>query len=169
LKITVKELVYGALLTGLALLIPLVFRGWLQVYLPPFSATVGSHIPSMLAMFISPWVAALVGLGSTLGFLITLGPVIAARASIHIVFGVAGALLYRRGYLPWQVLALVMPIHAIGESVVVLPLGYSLYQALVVVGIGTVLHHGVDSVLTLGLYGSLAKAGLPISKLAPRH
>ncbi len=75
MRLTMKELVYGAVLTAVALAIPLAFQGWLQISLPPFSATLGSHIPSMLAMAISPpWVAALVGLGSSLGFLLTLGP-----------------------------------------------------------------------------------------------
>ncbi|MDP3486359.1 MAG: ECF transporter S component, partial [Bacillota bacterium] len=71
-----KELLYGALLTALALMIPLLFRGWLQIVIPPFTATLGSHVPVMLAMFVSPLVAALVGVGSAVGFLITLGPVV---------------------------------------------------------------------------------------------
>lgn len=61
MRLTTKELLYGALLTGLALLIPLAFQGWLQVTIPPFSATLASHLPTMLAMTISPWTAALVG------------------------------------------------------------------------------------------------------------
>ncbi len=165
IKIGVKEMLYGALLTSLALLIPLVFRGWLQIYVPPFSATVGSHVPTMLAMFISPWVAVFVGLGSTLGFLLTLGPVIAARASIHIGLGLIGALLFRRGFKPWQVLLLTAPIHAAGESLVVMPFGFALYQALVVVGIGTLLHHALDSGVSLVLYAALDKAGMPLGNL----
>lgn len=165
MKLGVKEMLYGALLTGFAILIPLVFRGWLQIYIPPFSATVGSHVPTMLAMFISPWVAVWVGLGSTLGFLVTLGPVIAARASIHILFGLAGALLFQRGFKPWQVLLLTAPIHAAGESLVVMPFGFALYQALVVVGIGTLLHHALDSGVSLVLYGALGKAGIPLDRL----
>lgn len=167
MKLQVKELLYGALLTGFALLIPMAFRGWLQVYIPPFSATLGSHVPTMLAMFISPWVAALVGIGSTFGFLITLGPVIAARASVHILIGVAGALLFRRGFRPWQVLALVLPIHMVGEAIAVMPFGFDLYSALVVVGIGTGLHHIADSAITLALYGSLQKAGIRIDEAVP--
>ena len=59
----VREMLYGALLPGMAILIPVAFRGWLQVYLPPFSATIGSHVPSMLAMAISPWTVVMVGIG----------------------------------------------------------------------------------------------------------
>ena len=155
-----REMVMSALLTALALLIPLAFRGWLQVYTPPFSATIASHVPSMLAMFMGPLPAALVGLGSTLGFAITLGPVIAARAFIHVIWGVGGAYLYRAGLRPWAVIAAIIPIHALGEALVVLPFGFSLYQAFVVVGIGTALHHAADGAIALSLLGALSRAGM---------
>jgi len=160
MKVTTKELLYGALLTALALLIPLVFRGWLQIVIPPFSATLGSHVPVMLAMFISPIVAALVGVGSTIGFLITLGPIVAARAAVHIFFPFAGAFLLRKGRKPWQVLALVAPLHALGEALVVIPFGFTPYSAIVVVGIGTLLHHSADAVITLMFSSALHKAGV---------
>lgn len=159
-----KELLYGALLTGLALLIPLAFQGWLQVYLPPFTATLGSHVPSMLAMTISPWAAVLVGIGSSFGFLITLGPLVAARAMIHIAFGLVGALLIQRGFKLWQALLLVLPIHALGEALIVMPFGLGWYQSLVVVGIGTVLHHLADGAITAALYKALTKAGVPLAQ-----
>ncbi len=167
MRLTMKELMYGAVLTAVALAIPLAFQGWLQISLPPFSATLGSHIPSMLAMAISPWVAALVGLGSSLGFLLTLGPIIAARAFIHVFFGVAGAFCYRRGLKLWQVLLLVLPIHAVGEALITMPFGFDFYQSMVVIGVGTIIHHLIDSALTLGLYRSLIKAGVPLKKVAP--
>ncbi|NLJ79972.1 MAG: ECF transporter S component [Firmicutes bacterium] len=167
MRLTIKELLYGALLTALALLIPLAFQGWLQVAIPPFSATLGSHVPSMLALTISPWVAVLVGLGSSFGFLITLGPIIALRAFIHVFFGAAGALLYRRGWRLWQALLLVLPIHALGEALVVLPFGFGWYQALVLIGLGTALHHLADGAITVVLYAALKKAGLSVTSSPP--
>lgn len=149
-----RELALAMLLTAAALVIPLVFT-FLRVSIPPFTATLASHVPSMLAIFISPAVAVLVGLGSTFGFLIALGPVIAARAFIHVIFGYVGAQFYRRGTPAWLVLLIVLPIHALGEALVVVPFGYDLYKAGVVVGVGTALHHAVDSVITLGLVGVL--------------
>lgn len=166
-KIKTRELVIGALLTAMALVIPLVFRGTLQVYIPPFSATLASHVPSLLAMFISPWVAAMVGLGSTFGFLVTLGPVIAARASIHVLFAVTGAYLFRAGMRPWAVMLAVLPIHALGEALIVIPFGFDLYKAGVVVGIGSALHHLADSVITLGLMGALAAVGVKYAESLP--
>ncbi len=169
MKISTRELLYGALLTAVSLLIPLAFRGWLQVVIPPFSATLGSHVAVMLAMFVSPLVAAAVGVGSMIGFFITLTPVIGARASIHILFGVLGALLYRRGAKPWQVFVVTAPVHALGEALVVIPFGFPMYAALVTVGIGTLLHHVVDASIALSLYVSLGKAGLSLSSPhAPR-
>ena len=164
MRMTMKELLYGALLTALALLIPLAFQGWLQVAIPPFSATLGSHVPTMLAMTISPWVAVLVGLGSSFGFLITLGPIVALRAFVHVIFGAVGAWLYHKNWKLWQVLAVTLPIHAVGEALVVMLFGFSLYQALVVIGIGTALHHIADSAITLALYGALDKAGVPLKQ-----
>ena len=155
-----KEMIYGAILTSLALLIPLAFGGYLGVTIPPFSATLASHVPVMIAMTISPLTAFAVGAGSALGFLIKLGPVIAARAGMHIVFGVAGALLYKKGMGLSKVLILMLPVHAISEALIVIPFGFDLYKAGVVIGIGTGLHHIVDSIITIFISGLLIKSGI---------
>lgn len=169
MKVRTRELLYGALLTAISLLIPLAFRGYLQIVIPPFSATLGSHVAVMLSMFVSPIVAAAVGFGSTIGFFITLTPVIAARASIHIVFGVLGALLYQRGAKPWQVFAVTAPVHALGEALVVIPFGFTPYAAFVLVGVGTLLHHAMDAAIALSLYHSLRRAGVSLNpRQAPR-
>ncbi len=150
-----KEVVYGALLTALALLVPLALGGFLSVMIPPFSATLASHLPVMIAMLISPYVALMVGLGSALGFLIKLGPVIAARAAVHAVFGVAGAVAIRKGLSFGQALMLTLPIHAIGEALIVLPFGFSLQKAGLVVGVGTALHHLIDAAISLAVVVSI--------------
>ncbi len=150
-----KEVVYGALLTALALLIPLAFGGFLSVMIPPFSATLASHLPVMVAMLISPYVAVMVGLGSALGFLIKLGPVIAARAAVHAVFGGVGALAIRKGLPFGPALMLTLPIHAIGEALIVLPFGFSLGKAGLVVGVGTALHHLIDAMISLAVVASI--------------
>lgn len=161
MRMTMRDLVYGALLTALAILIPIAFTG-LRVILGPFTATLGSHLPSMLAMTISPWTAALVGVGSAIGFLNSATTVVAARALTHAIFGAVGAKLYQSGMKLWQVLLITLPIHVISESVIVMFFGFDLYQALVVVGVGTTLHHVMDSTITFVLYNSLRKAGVPL-------
>lgn len=156
-----REMIFGALLTALALVIPLAFRGILAIYIPPFTATLGTHVPSMLAMFISPWAAFMVGVGSTFGFALTLGPIVAARAASHIVFGVLGAWLFRRQIPAWLVLLATLPVHALAEALIVVPFGFSLYDAGVVVGVGTALHHGMDAAIALMLAKTLGLGQKP--------
>lgn len=158
--IKTKELMYGAILTSLSLIIPLAFGGFLGVTLPPFSATLASHVPIMIAISISPFTALTVALGSTLGFLIKLGPIIAARASMHIVFGVLGALLYKKGMRLTKVLLLMLPVHALSEALIVIPFGFDLYKAGVVIGIGTGIHHIIDSIITIFIGTLLVKSNV---------
>lgn|SRR5690554_3181369 len=162
-RMSPRELAAGALLTALALVIPLVFQGWLQVYVPPLglSATLASHVPSMLGMFISPAVAALVGIGSTLGFLMTLGPVIAGRAASHIVFAFVGAVLYRAGMRPGWVLAAVLPVHAGLEGLAVWLLLRQKEAALAVTGL-TALHHAADALIAFSVLMALWRANVGV-------
>lgn len=148
----VREIVWGGLLTSLALVIPLAFGGFLGITLPPFSATIASHVPVMLAMLISPLVALMVAAGSALGFFLKLGAVIGARAAMHIVFAVFGAYLIKRGHSFRTALIATLPVHAISEALIVLPFGFTLHKAGVVIGIGTGLHHIVDSIIALSVF-----------------
>lgn len=157
----VREITLGGLLTAFAILIPIAFGGVLGVVIPPFSATLASHVPVMLAMLVSPATAVFVGIGSAIGFLIKLGPVIAARAAVHAVFGYVGAKMIQKGYAFPVALAVALPIHAILEAIVVIPFGFDFYKAFVVVGIGTILHHTVDTIITLAIFYALN----PILKL----
>lgn len=151
----VKDIVWGGLLTSLALMIPLAFGGLLGVTVPPFSATLASHVPIMLAMLISPLVAFMVAAGSALGFTIKLGAVIGLRAAMHIIFGVVGAYMIKNGMSFRSTLIATLPIHAISEALIVLPFGFTLQKAGVVVGLGTALHHGVDSIIALFVFALL--------------
>jgi niacin transporter len=147
--VNTKNLVIGALLTALSIIIAVYLGAYLKILIPPFSATLASHVPTMVAFLISPQVAVMVGLGSALGFLIILGPVVAARAAIHAVFGFMGAYLVKKGVSFEKALFLTAPVHALGEALIVLPFGFDLYTAFVIVGIGTLLHHAMDSVLAI--------------------
>lgn len=149
-----QQIAIGGFLTALALLIPLAFRGTpLQLVIPSlqYSLTFASHVPSMLSMLVSPLVAAIVGLGSAAGFAITLNPVIGARALTHAVWGVVGAVMIQRRAPFWAALVVALPIHAIGEGAAVWWLGPGL-QAGMWVAAGTVVHHVIDSILSLAVY-----------------
>jgi len=149
-----KELAVGGLLTALAIIIPLAFGGVLGVVVGPYSATLASHVPMLLAMLVSPFAAVMVGLGSAFGFLIRLGPVVGARAAMHALAGYAGAKLIQRGVPYSRVLLLTMPIHAVAEALVIIPfVGYSAY--VYVTAFGTAAHHLVDSTIALGLVAAL--------------
>ncbi len=155
-----REMVLGAILMSLSLVIPLAFGGVLTVTIPPFTATLAAHVPVMLAMLVSPMAAVMVGIGSMLGFLIRLGmPVVAARALMHSLFGGVGALLIRRGMPFWAALLAVLPVHALAEALIVIPFGFSLYQMGVVVAAGTALHHLVDAGIALAVAPLISRAG----------
>lgn len=154
-----KDLVVAGILTAFSIIIPLWFGGVLGINIPPFSATVASHVPVMLAMAINPLVAVVVGFGSALGFLLKGLPiVIAARAAMHPLFALVGALLIKRGLSFTGALAITWPIHVVLEALVVLIFGFDIYTAFVVVGIGTALHHVIDSVISVAVYRSLISA-----------
>lgn len=155
----IKELTIGALLSAMALLIPLAFGGFLMVSIPPFTATIMSHVPLFLAMLVSPMAAVMVGLVSALGFLIKLGPIVAARALMHAVVGYVGAATIKKGYNFSIALAVSMPFHALLEAIVVIPFyGFNLYKIFVVVALGTAIHHTIDSAIAVFIAEALKKA-----------
>ncbi|MCH3963885.1 MAG: ECF transporter S component [Clostridium sp.] len=152
----IKKLTYAGLLTALAIIIPTAF-GFLKIQLGPFSATLASHVPMFLSMFLGPVPAVIVGIGSAVGFLITSPAVIAARASSHIFVGLLGAVLLKKGVSFKKVIALTAPVHAILEAIFVIPFGFTMFKVLVVVGAGTFAHHIVDGVIAFTLVSTLAR------------
>lgn len=154
---TTKKLTITALLTALAIMIPSAV--FLKVVIPPFSATLGSHVPMFLAMFLGPQVAILVGLGSCLGFFISLGPIIAARAFMHVIVGVIGAKLLQKEMSFGKVATITAPIHGLLEALIVIPfVGVDVYNLLIITGVGSILHHGVDAVISSAIVKVLEKS-----------
>lgn len=155
-----KKMVYAALLTALAIIIPVQFS-FLRVYIPPFSATLASHVPMFIAMLIAPEVAAVVGLGSTLGFVLTGLPMtVVFRAATHILVGYVGAKIINktRSYVKASIIT--APIHGLAEMIVVIPfVGFDLYQLLIVTCVCGMIHHCIDAVIAGVLVKSVAKAG----------
>lgn len=154
----VRDIVVGGLLAAVAILIPMLFANTpLMVHIPPFSATIASHVPILLSIAVSPAVAIFTGVVSGLGFMLRTSLVIGARAMMHAIFGGIGAYAFKKGMPFHAVLLMTAPIHGLLEALVVLPFGYNLNQAFVVVGIGSVLHHLVDSAITLVVYSALTR------------
>lgn len=161
-KEKLREMTIGALLTALSIVIPVQF-GFLKIWIPPFSATLASHVPMFISMLISPSVALMVGVGSTLGFLLTTPTVVAARAASHIAVGFWGAYLIKSGRSMFVAFALTMPLHAVIEALIVIPFGFTAYSAIVVVGLGTAIHHLADAFIAASIIFALK----PVLRLNP--
>lgn len=151
MNLRTKKMTYTALLVAYTMVAALVMP---KITIPPFSATLTLHVPLMLAMLMGPASAALVGIGSAIGFM-ALSPVIAARAVMHIVVGVVGAYVIKKGWRFEIALLVTAPIHGLLESLIVLPFGYSLYTAFIVTGIGTIIHHCMDGFIAIVVYRSI--------------
>ncbi len=162
-----KTITLTGLLTALAIIIPMIMP--LKVVMPPFTATLASHVPLILAMFISPLSAVVVALGSGIGFLLTpLGPIVAARAALHVVFTFFGAYMIRKNFNFYLVLLVTLLLHALSDMAIVYVLsswfninvigdqamGYVQY----VIGIGTSIHHVVDYAIAVAIAIPLTKA-----------
>lgn len=161
----VKNIVIAGILTAFALVIPM-FP--FKLPLPaPFSVTFAAHVPTLLAMFFSPWVAVCTVIGSALGFLFAMpDPIIAMRAASHIIFALVGAYMLKNKKNPYLVFVICAILHGLGEAAVVYLIGplYGFAQSTslsylfgTVFGI-TVFHHAVDCVITVVLVIALEKA-----------
>lgn len=179
-----RDIAYGAVLTALGIMIPVMFGAYLRVLIPPFSATLASHVPVLLSMLISPVVAVMVGIGTAIGFLISYGAssvglMITARALTHSIWAFAGALMIKKGASYTSALVATAPLHGFLEVVAImlmvtvfgLPLtggtgvtgsDITLVAAVLIVLFGTMAHHAVDSVIAW----IVAKAArrLPVAK-----
>ncbi len=147
-----KDMVMTALLTALTIVIPIIFTP-LRVVMGPYTATIAAHVPTIIAMFISPLVAVLVGICSAIGFFITSAPIVALRAATHVIFAVAGAYMILRKHNIALTVVITMLLHAVAELIVVY-IGYkcgmvatneySVGFFMLITFAGTAIHHCVD-------------------------
>jgi len=101
---------------------------------------------------LGPAIAGIVGFGSALGFFLKMGPLVGARAAMHMPVGILGAYLLRKKMPFPYVLAAIAPVHAGLEALTVLLFGFTLGQAGWLVGVGTLAHHTLDSLITLVIW-----------------
>ena len=157
----VRENTIVALLVAMAVVIPMYS---FKLVIPPFSMTLGAHIPVFIAMFISPYAVVLATIGNVFGFL-PLGPVVMARAATHLIFGLVGAYMLhkKRNYL--IVIGATMLIHAIAESLVALGYmywtianGQAAEASTWLVFFGTIVHHAIDFAIATPILIALSKA-----------
>ena len=164
---SIQRMTATALLIALGIAIPLLSP--VKIILPPASFTLASHVPIFLGMFVSPMVAAVVAVGTTIGFFLGGFPlVIVLRAATHLVFAFGGALFLKRHPqtlakpLPSQLYSFVIALlHGACEVAVVSVfffggnMGDSWYSSgffvsiFLLVGVGSVVHSMLDFAISL--------------------
>lgn len=157
----VKIMTISALLCAIGIMIPMYFP---RIMIEPASFTLASHVPIIIAMFISPSVALSVAVITGFGFLIAGFPmIIVLRAFSHLAFTALGAFIIKKNgniLLSFKRMALfsflIAVVHSVAEVIVVTYFywgdqlkdifyeqGY-IISVLLLVGIGTIVHSMVD-------------------------
>lgn len=173
----VKVMTTAALLSAVGILIPLISP--IKIIIEPASFTLASHVPIIIAMFISPVVAAFVSLITAVGFLFAgFPPVVVFRALTHIVFAVIGAYILKKNGNILNSYKTAVPfvlsisiIHAVCEVIVSSVFYFkgqssSSFLTMVVglVGLGTLIHSTIDFIIAAFVWVPLQKVvSLPAS------
>lgn len=179
-KNKVLRLAIAGLLCALGIVIPMFSP--IRILLEPASFTLASHVPIFIAMFLSPSIAAIVAVGTTVGFFFGGFPiVIVARAATHVIFAVVGAFILKKhpGILDSIKSSLLLSfgiglLHGLCEVVVVTPLyinnlmaegfyskGY-LLSVVLLVGVGSIIHSMIDFAIAQLIWRPLRKTLKPI-------
>ena len=166
-RISVKDITIAALLTALALAIPM-FMPFKITLEPIFSATFASHVPGILSMFAGPFAVVGTAVGSALGFFTTLGPWVSMRAFSHVFFGLAGYKMLEKKWNIFTVILLTGLLHAAAEMIVGvisilvsgIPAGGIFKTLVITIGCGTLIHHCIDFAISLIIYYALKSARL---------
>ena len=161
-----KELVLAAILTAFSILIT---YSPVKLVLPAFTLTLASHVSTLLAMFISPWVTVMTIIGSCIGFAMTIPApnsiIVIARAASHIIFALVGLKMIRDGKLNVILIVLITGIlHALAEGLAVFALtpvilpGEAVAVAAGIAVAGTFVHHLIDCAICAPVALALGRA-----------
>lgn len=174
-KSNTYKLTISALLIAVGILIPLISP--LKIIVEPASFTLASHVATMIAMFLSPGIAASVAVGTAFGFLLGGFPiVIVLRAASHMIFAFVGSkrlaahpdILQKKKFF-WLFNLLLGVLHAFCEVVVVslfyfsgnLPADYynqgMVTSVMLLVGVGTVIHSMIDFWIAKAVWSTISK------------
>lgn len=158
-------MVLAGLLTAIGIIIPMYSP--IKILIEPASFTLASHVPVIIAMFISPMAAAFVALGTTLGFFMAGFPIIVVfRALTHIIFATLGAYILKKNgsiLLSYKTavpfVLFISIIHAIPEVAVSSFFYFSghstanFYSLIIgLVGVGTIIHSTVDFIIAAAIW-----------------
>ncbi len=161
----VLHLTMTALLVAIGILIPAISPVKIPLG-PAGSFTLASHVAIFLAMFISPFSATAVALGTTVGFWLAGFPFpIVLRALTHVVWAILGAMwlkkhpatLYRPGASALFCIVVAI-VHAALETVAIMILFFSgsvvdngglWLTVFLPVGVVTLIHSSVDYIISI--------------------
>lgn len=164
----VYQMALSAMLMAVAILIPMVSP--LKVIIEPASFTLASHVAIMIAMFISPTVAVTVELGATVGFFFGGFPlVVVMRALSQVIFVVIGSVILKKkpeimkNLGSMIIFALLIGVLHAAAEVVVSTIFYGvtstfMYNVLVLVGVGTLIHSCVDFAIAVAVWKVIVKS-----------
>lgn len=172
----IHTMVLSALLIAVGIIIPMFMP--IKLVIEPASFTLASHVPVIVAMFVSPIVAITVSIGTTIGFLMGGFPIsVVLRAFSHVLWaGIGGWYLHQhpQTFKNWKksllFILMIGILHALCEVLIITPLYFSdalpaanyakgfLYSIFTLVGIGTIIHSSVDFVLSLIVWKVLVKS-----------
>ena len=162
-----REMVMAAILTALSILIT---YSPVKLVLPFFTLTLGCHVPTLLAMFISPWVAIMTIIGSCIGFFMVIPApnsiIVVTRAATHLVFALFGMKMIKDGKInPFLIVLLTALLHSATEWLAVYALTPIIVTgetaALSAAGIafaGTFVHHFIDCAICAPILFALGRA-----------
>ena len=163
-----REMVMAAILTALAILIT---YSPVKLDLLFFTLTVGAHVPTLLAMFISPWVTLMTVIGSCIGFFMVIPApnsiIVVTRAATHLIFAFAGLKMIKDGKLNAIVVILITALlHSALEGIAVYTMTPVILPdqqtaALSAAGIafaGTFVHHLIDCAICAPIISALDRA-----------
>ncbi len=163
-----KTIAVTAVLVALSFVMPYFMP---TITLPFTTFTLFSHVPVIIAMFISPYTAIMSCIGTTMAFFLKAPTVVALRAASHLIFAILGAFAIKRGLITKGASIIVGGIstgliHAVAEIVVVAIFmalnnqAITLYYIIIEVGLITLMHHSIDYSFSLLVYKSGSKAKL---------
>ena len=165
-----------ALLLALAIMIPMLFP---KIVIPPASYTLASHVPIVIAMFISPTAAVIVSVGAAFGFFFAgFHITIVMRAASHLVFSTIGAIWldgkpFSLSGKRFAVFSVVLSfIHILCEIFVLLPLYFGgqmtaniyesgfFYFIVLLIGVGGFIHSMMDFFIAAAIWRPLSKTSV---------
>ncbi len=175
-QLNLRKMILAALLSAIGIAIPLVSP--LKIIIEPASFTLASHVPLFIGMFISPAIAAVISLGTTVGFFLAgFSPVVVFRAATHLIFVLVGAIWLKKKpntvntFLGnFSFVFIISVLHAVFETLVssYFYFGGTLTSAnyesgffvavFLLVGVGTIAHSIVDYFIAVAIF-------IPISKI----